>query len=161
MSATGGTATRDPSDDAALLRRLLDEREIVAVATRYCRALDTKDRDLLDQVFAPDASADLMAPELCEGREAIKDRIEAALARLDVSQHLVGNHEVTVDGDTATHRCYLQAQHVRRSAPRGPNYIVAGRYEDELTRTDEGWRIRFRRIVVMWTDGDPSVARGD
>ena len=148
-------------DDGATLRLLLDERDVVAVANRYCRALDTRDWDLLDEVFLPDAAADLMAPERCEGRVAIKARIGSALERLDESQHLIGNHEVVVDGDRATHRCYLQAQHVRRDAAGGPNYVVAGRYEDELERTDRGWRIRFRRIVVMWTDGDPSVARGD
>ncbi|WP_420452249.1 nuclear transport factor 2 family protein [Ilumatobacter sp.] len=150
-----------PSVGDATVRALLDERDVVAVAHRYCRALDTRDWDLLDEVFVPGARADLLSGHVLEGRDAIKARVGDALGRLDASQHLVGNHEVTVDGDTAVHRCYLQAQHVRRDALRGPNYIVAGGYEDELVRTEDGWRIAFRRIVVTWTDGDPSVARGD
>jgi len=140
------------------LQTLLDDHEIRQLAFRYCRALDTKDWALLDDVFLPDATGQLGSPTILVGIEAIRDRIRTALERLDDSQHLVGNHEIAVDGDTATHRCYLQAQHVREAAPGGPNYIVAGRYEDRLVRTDVGWRIAHRTLTVMWTDGNVAVA---
>ena len=140
------------------LQALIDEREIRDVAFRYCRALDTKDWALLDEVFVPDATGQLGTPTTLVGIEAIRDRIRTALAHLDDSQHLVGNHEIAVDGDAATHRCYLQAQHIREAATGGPNYIVAGRYEDRLVRTDVGWRIAHRTLTVMWTDGNVAVA---
>lgn len=142
------------------LAMLLDERNIVAVVTRYCRALDTKDWALLGTVFLADATADLASPSQLEGVDAIVGRIRTALENLDDSQHLVGNHEVVVDGDSATHRCYLQAQHVRHAATGSPNYIVAGRYEDRLSRTPDGWRIAHRALVVMWTEGNIVVTRG-
>ena len=142
------------------LQTLLDEREITRLALSYCRALDTKNWSVLDDVFLPDATADLAGPTELVGIEEIRTRIRTALEHLDDSQHLVGNHEVAVDGDTATHRCYLQAQHVRRAATGGPNYIVAGRYEDRLVRTDAGWRIAHRTLAVMWTEGNLAVARG-
>ena len=140
------------------LQALIDEREIRDLALRYCRALDTKDWALLDEVFVPDATGQLGSPTTLVGIEAIRDRIRTALAHLDDSQHLVGNHEIAVDGDAATHRCYLQAQHIREAATGGPNYIVAGRYEDRLVRTDVGWRIAHRTLTVMWTDGNVAVA---
>ena len=147
--------------DQQTLALLMDERAIVAVALRYCRALDTKDWAALDTVFLPDAHADLGTATEQIGREAIVERICNALKHLDDSQHLVGNHEVQVDGDTATHRCYLQAQHIRKSATGSPNYLVGGRYEDRLVRTADGWRIAYRKLAVMWTDGNLAVARGD
>ena len=143
------------------LQTLLDEREIRDVALRYCRALDTKDWALLGDVFAPDATGDLGSGRTLVGIDAIRGRIRNALQELDNSQHLVGNHEIAVDGDTATHRCYLQAQHIRTAATGGPNYIVAGRYEDEFARTDVGWRITHRTLTVMWTEGNVAVAHGD
>ncbi len=143
------------------IQTLLDERDIHQVVTRYCRALDTKDWAALDDVFAPDATGDLASGSTLVGIDAIRDRIRNALHLLDDSQHLVGNHEIAVDGDTATHRCYLQAQHVRRAAVAGPNYIVAGRYEDQLARTAVGWRITHRTLTVMWTEGNAAVPRGD
>lgn len=143
------------------LQTLLDERDISSTALRYCRALDTKDWALLDEVFLPDATAELGAPVTLEGLEAIRGRIRSALEHLDDSQHLVGNHEIDVTGDSATHRCYLQAQHIRAGASGGPNYIVAGRYEDRLVRASDGWRIAHRRLTVMWTEGNVAVVRGD
>ncbi|MFK8024163.1 MAG: nuclear transport factor 2 family protein [Ilumatobacter sp.] len=141
----------------AALQRLLDERDIVAVALHYCRALDTKDWPALRDVFLPDATALLGRMPLLNGADAIIDRIRIALEQLDDSQHLVGNHEVVVDGDTATHRCYLQAQHVRAVPDGSPNYIIAGRYEDEMERTDAGWRIRHRTLTTMWSEGNVDV----
>jgi len=138
-----------PSSDAHQL--LIDRAAIIDVTNRYCWALDTKDWAVLDSVFTEDANGDLL--EDVVGRVALKKRV-------DETQHLISNHQINVQGDTATCRCYLQAQHVRKAAHGGPNFIIAGRYEDQLTRTSEGWRISFRRLVVMWTDGNPAVSRG-
>ncbi len=143
------------------IQMLLDEREVVAVATRYCRALDTQDWPLLTTVFLTDATADLATTSLLVGVDAITNRIRTALESLDDCQHLVGNHEVVIDGDSATHRCYLQAQHVRVAAVGGPNYLVGGRYEDRMVRTPDGWRIAHRTLTVMWTDGNIVVAHAD
>jgi hypothetical protein len=143
------------------LQILIDERDIRNVAFRYCRALDTKDWALLDEVFLPDSTAELGTPTTLVGIDAIRGRIRTALEHLDDSQHLVGNHEIAVAGDEARHRCYLQAQHVRAGATGGPNYIVAGRYEDRLVRTADGWRIAHRTLTVMWTDGNVRVAHPD
>jgi hypothetical protein len=145
-----------PSGDAQQL--LVDRAAITDVTIRYCWALDTKDWAVLDTVFTEDANGDLL--EDVVGRVAIKKRVETALSHMDETQHLISNHQIVVRGDTATCRCYLQAQHVRKAAHGGPNFIIAGRYEDELKRTADGWRITFRRLVVMWTDGNPGVSRG-
>lgn len=141
------------------LAALLDERDIVAVVSRYCRALDTKDWPLLDDVFVADATAQLGQPDTLVGRDAVVERITNALDKMDTTQHLVGNHEVVLDGDLATHRCYLQAQHVRESVGGDPHYIVAGQYDDRFVRTSHGWRIAHRTLNVMWTAGNLAVSR--
>ena len=133
---------------------LEDRAAITDLAVAYCWALDTHDWDRLDDVFLPDATASL-GYEL-EGVEAIKARVRSALEPLDVSQHLVGTHQVSLEGDRATARCYLHAQHVRDTR----QYIVAGRYDDEIVRTDAGWRIRRRVLTVLWTAGDSSALTG-
>lgn len=141
------------------LARLLDEQRIVDVAVRYCWALDTRNWAGLDTVFAPDATAKLASRSVLEGLDAIVRRCTAVLSPLDASQHLVSTHQVHLDGDRATHRCNLHAQHVRAAAEGGPNYVVGGRYEDDLVRTAEGWRIRHRRLVVLWTEGNLAVVQ--
>lgn len=135
-----------------------DRFAIIDVTFRYCWALDSRDLGGLDSVFLEDAQADLLAPRLI-GREAIRARIASAINPLDATQHTVTNHMITVDGDRATCRCYLHSQHVRKVAEGSPNYVVAGRYEDELVRTPDGWRIALRRLVPVWSEGNLEVVR--
>jgi 3-phenylpropionate/cinnamic acid dioxygenase small subunit len=137
---------------------LADRLAINDLLVRYAWAIDTKDWDALDDVFTADVTAELASP-LLSGREAIASRIKLALEPLDDSQHMVTNHQVTIapDGNSATCRCYLQAQHVRRVPDGGHNFIIGGRYEDTVVRTPQGWRIDFRRLVVMWREGNPEV----
>lgn len=144
---------------AAALQQLLDERDIIAVVTRYCRALDTKDWEELRGVFLADATADLWGSTggTLTGVDAIIDRVRRALEPLDITQHLVGNHEVVFGGNTATHRCYLQAMHVREMPEGSPNLMFAGRYVDQFERTEVGWRISHRTLHAMWTEGNLAV----
>jgi 3-phenylpropionate/cinnamic acid dioxygenase small subunit len=148
--------TAVPETDA--LRRLLDERDIQALAVRYAWCLDTREFDGLRSVFTADASARLGVE--CPDPDAIVARVTAALSPLDASHHLNGCHEVTfLDADHARHRCYFTAQHVRRHLEDGSNFIVAGTYHDEVVRTGEGWRIARRELTTVWTDGNPEVTR--
>ena len=139
------------------LVRLLDQQAIIDVTIAYTWALDSRRFEDLREVFMPDATAALLN-EL-SGIDAIIERISSALTPLDDSQHLIGNHQVRIDGDHATCRCYLQAQHIRRGVQGGDNYIIAGRYEDRLVRTPEGWRIAHRTLIPMWSEGNVAVVR--
>ena len=132
-----------------------DVQEVIGLMVAYCWAIDGHDWDRLDDVFTPDAEAHLGRP--LSGVPAIKERIRRALEPLEASQHLVGSHQVRIDGDRATARCYLHAQHVRQIAGATRQYVVGGRYEDELVRTPAGWRIARRVLTVMWTAGDRAV----
>jgi len=142
------------SDPLALL---LDEREIVAVTLRYGWALDDRDYERLREVFLPEATADVAEP--CDGVDAIIERVRRALDPLDASQHVITNHHVVVDGDQATCRSQLVAQHVRKAAEGGHTYLVGGVYTDRLERTPAGWRIRRRDLTITWTDGNRRVVR--
>ncbi len=132
--------------------------EIIDIAVNYTWALDTKQFDLLREVFAPDATAVLHGIE-CDGADAIIARIGGSIVRFDRTQHLVGSHQVRVDGDTATHRCQLHSQHVRDGLPGGDNFIVGGYYQDQMVRTPDGWRIQHRVMQQTWTAGNPAVVQ--
>lgn len=135
-----------------------DRDDIIDLAIRYTWALDTKRFEDLNDVFTPEATGLLRSVE-CIGRESIIDRISTAVRRLDRTQHLVSNHQVTVDGDVGTHRCQLQSQHVLDGCEGGENYIVGGYYDDRVVRTPAGWRISHRLMQQTWTSGNPGVVR--
>jgi hypothetical protein len=133
-----------------------DVQAIIELTIAYTWALDTKHFDDLGDVFAEDATAVLHHVE-CADRAAIIARISGALSRIDVSQHFLGNHQVRIEGDTATCRCQLQAQHVRRGTEGGDNFIIGGFYEDRLVRTPAGWRISHRLMEETWREGNRAV----
>lgn len=136
-----------------------DRADIIDVTHNYCWALDRNQWGELDDVFLPEATA-LLGSHEAANRDEIKRICSNTLTKLDDSQHIVATHQIRIDGDTATSRCYLHAQHVRRAAGGGPHYVVAGRYEDDLVRTPAGWRIKHRTLAVMWTEGNLTVVRG-
>ena len=146
------------------LRAVLDRQEIIDVSIRYATALDTRDWALLRSCFMPDAVGQYDTignlegyVATHEGYDAIEQLCQAALTSLDASQHLLANHVVEIAGDEGTVTLYFQAQHVRSSAPGGSNYIIAGRYQHRVVRTDEGWKIVHLHLSAIWNEGNPAV----
>lgn len=141
------------------VQALIDEHDIRALLHRYATALDGKDWDLLGSCFLADATAEYESIGTLVGRQAIVDLCRSALKPMARTHHLIGNVAVSIGDsrDSARSSCYLQAQHVRPGTPGGDMNIVAGRYDDELQRTGDGWKIRARRLAVWWTFGNPDV----
>ncbi|HMK12510.1 MAG TPA: nuclear transport factor 2 family protein [Acidimicrobiales bacterium] len=135
-----------------------DRDDIIDLAIAYAWALDTKKLEDLRAVFAADATATLRGVD-CASVDEIIARIGGAVLRLDATQHLVGNHQVRVDGDTGRHRCQLQSQHVLAGTDGGDTFIVGGYYEDQVKRTPDGWRIAHRLMQQTWSSGNPNVVK--
>ena len=97
-----------------LLKEMQDRQEFIDLTIAYAWLLDHGPRERLDTVFTEDAVCDYMSV-VVEGLPAIIEKVRNALGPLDASQHIVSNQHVTIDGDTASCRCYLHAQHTLRS----------------------------------------------
>lgn len=124
----------------------------------YALALDSRDWAWLRRLFLPAAVAEYGGDlGLRRGYESIEAACQAALVPLTSSQHLMGNHLVTLRADEADAVCYFQATHVKAGAPGGDTYTVAGRYDDHLVADGASWRIARKVLTVMWTDGNPAV----
>jgi hypothetical protein len=138
------------------VRQLLDRQEIAELCARYTAALDTVDWAMLRSCFA-DEPAFVHPGGRLDGWDEILARTSAALTPLTRTQHLLGNIVVSVHGDQATSSCYFHAQHVRTGTPGGELYVIAGRYDDTLRRTDAGWRIVERVQTYQWRSGNRAV----
>ncbi|MEU7044448.1 nuclear transport factor 2 family protein [Streptomyces varsoviensis] len=148
------------SVESGPVQELLDRAAITELIYTVARAMDARDWDLLATCYAPEAVGDY-SNATADGREAIIAGARAFLDPFDATQHLVGNVQITVDPDTrpgtATAHATFIAQHVRAEATGNGHYILGGDYDDNLRRTDEGWKITRRRIRGIWGDGDSSV----
>jgi hypothetical protein len=126
----------------------------------YAAGIDTRDWSLLVSCCTPDATLDYSAYGGPKGsvQEAV-DWIAAAMSRIAVSQHLLTNVRISVDGDSATAKCYLfspLAADTGNSARR--TFLVGGHYDDRLRRTEDGWRIEERVAGPAWTYDVPGGA---
>lgn len=143
------------------LQWIADRLEIQDLLVRYARALDTKDFDVLDTVFTPDAHLDYTSSGGIAGRyPEVKAWLSKVLRYFPVYQHLVANHDVEIDGDRATSVASLYNPMQRGDG--GGMFYVGAEYRDRLVRTPAGWRIEDRYEHLVWMDGNvpdvPDVA---
>ena len=131
-----------------------DHLEIQQVINLYASAIDKHQWSALDGVFTDDAVANFIGIGVFEGRQAIADLIASVLAQCSATQHLIGNINIVVSGDTATATCYLSALHVGLGDYAAETLTVWGEYSDELVRTANGWRIAHRTLTSQHATGD-------
>jgi hypothetical protein len=133
------------------LEELFDRLEIDELLTRYATAIDTKNFDLLDTVFTPDAHVDYTtAGGIAGDFPTVKAWLAEVLPHFPQYQHVVGNRNVTIDGDTASSIATFFNPMVMKS---GDTFFCGGEYRDQLVRTADGWRIKDRFEQTVWTYG--------
>lgn len=141
-----------------VLARIVDREQVRDVLVRCAIAQDQHDWEAYADCFHPEAVYRHPKGRI-DGAEGIVERSRGALEALDSSQHLVGSIAVTIDGAAATSTCYFHAQHVRLGTPGGDLFVIAGTYQDTMTRRDGRWRISERVQTYSWRDGNPDVVR--
>ena len=125
---------------------------VVGVIVRCAGAFDRRDWDALDDVFTEDAVA-----YGAEGRAAIVATVRSFLGGCGPSQHLLGNHHVTVDGDSARAVSKARVFHQGAGDKAHLSYECFGNYWDTLVWRDDSWRITAREFEVTIELGDRSV----
>ncbi|GAA5099789.1 nuclear transport factor 2 family protein [Nocardia iowensis] len=125
------------------LQEISDRLEIEDLMVRYSHAVDTRQWDLLDEIFTPDARIDYTALGGAAGGLAeIKLFLATVMPNFPAYQHLVGNLSIQIDGDTATARTMCDNPIL---VPGEQNLMLCGVwYLDTLVRVDDRWRIRER-----------------
>lgn len=150
------TAHPDPAHVAAWLDRL----EVADVLTRYTRAIDTGDWDLLDTVFTAEAGIDYVASGgIHDTFAVVKPWLAEVLpAFFPARMHTLGQVAVTlgVDGDPDAARATAYFHNpMPASDGQGGERIVelGGYYHHDLVRTPAGWRSRRLVEEVVWKRG--------
>ena len=158
-SGKGGAAVRTDGPDSTFrstppadFGQLLDHLAVVDSLHRFQARLDAKDWPGLRSAMTEDARAYFV-----EGADAVLAVVRAHLDVCGPTQHLMGNVQVQLDGDTARTRSYFRAFHVGAGTSEGAVYECLGDYNDSWTRTDTGWALTSRVIAVRAETGDRAV----
>ena len=124
-----------------------DRQEITDVLIRYATGIDTRDWSLFRTVFTDDCRLDYGEIGSWDGVDAVTGFMVDAHAAAGHTMHRITNPAVSIDGDTARARAYVDALIMAPDNASGVN--AAGYYDDEFVRTPRGWRLHRRRFTTV------------
>jgi hypothetical protein len=123
-----------------------DRQDITDVLLRYATGIDRRDWPLFRTVFADDCELGYGEVGSWKGVDAVTEFMQQAHAMAGHTMHRLTNQVITVDGDTAEARTYVDALIMLGDNTSGVN--AAGFYDDDLVRTDDG-RVTRRRFIQV------------
>ena len=126
-----------------------DVLALLALQAEYADGADSFDGATYAAVFTEDGMLDATNTGIpaVVGRTAIAKLMDDTFAQQTHNCHMTTNQRVvSVDGDTATGRCYFFQRSILRN---GGRTEFSGRYEDIYRRTAEGWKIQKRVLIEL------------
>jgi len=144
-----------------------DRYEIADALHRYAFALDHGDADSLASALAEDCVFDFTPAgrklkldfKKLDGRQAIMDRVLPLIGPLDTT-HTASNLQIEISDDSATLSAYVMSQHFmpREGSRRGSEHaLLMNRYDCELVRDGQKWRLKRITIDNAWCQGDAEI----
>ncbi len=124
-----------------------DRQDIAELLVRYATGIDRRDWPLFRTVFTDDCELDYGVIGSWQGVDAVAEFMEQVHAMAGHTMHRLSNQTITVDGDTARARTYIDGLIMTGDNKSGVNAI--GFYDDEIVRTANGWRIARRRYTQV------------
>lgn len=124
-----------------------DRQDIADVLLRYATGIDQSDWPLFRTVFTDDCEVDYGEIGTWTGADAVTQFMEQAHAVAGHTMHRMSNQVITVAGDKAAARTYVDAVILVADNTSGVNAI--GVYDDEVVRTKDGWRVARRRFTPV------------
>jgi len=131
-----------------------DRDEIIERLALLAAATDGRDWDALRSLVTDDIHG-----YGARGAEAVIATLQAHLGGVGATQHLLGNHRVSVDGDVARSLTYGRVHHVGAGPMDGSFYECMGDYDDTWVRTEQGWKLAKRWFEIRIELGDRAVLR--
>jgi 3-phenylpropionate/cinnamic acid dioxygenase small subunit len=124
-----------------------DREEIADVLVRYATGIDRRDWPLFRTVFTDNCQLDYGEVGSWQGVDAVTEFMQQAHALAGRTMHRLTNQVITVDGDSAQARTYVDALIMLADNNSGVN--AAGFYDDEFVRAEQGWQIARRRFIQV------------
>lgn len=135
--------------------------DIIEAATRLFWFIDIRDWDAFPGVFADEVTLDYSSVWGGEPARVTPGQIRADWEKLigafDATQHLLGNHLVTIDGDRAELTAVFQAVHILANPLGSPRWTLGGTYRIGLRLADCEWKVDSMVMIAQWADGNKDI----
>ncbi|MGB8210757.1 MAG: nuclear transport factor 2 family protein [Mycobacterium sp.] len=124
-----------------------DRQDISDVLVRYATGIDRRDWPLFRTVFTDDCELDYGEVGSWKGVDAVTAFMQQAHSMAGHTMHRLTNQVITVNGDEAQSRTYIDALIMVGDTGSGVN--AAGFYDDDFVRTERGWQIARRHFTQV------------
>ena len=124
-----------------------DRQDIADVLLRYATGIDRRNWPLFRTAFTEDCELDYGEIGSWHGVDAVTEFMETSHAMAGHTMHRLTNQVITVDGDRAEARTYVDGLIMFGDAGSGVNAV--GFYDDDIVRTAAGCRIARRRFTPV------------
>ncbi|KAA0112809.1 nuclear transport factor 2 family protein [Mycolicibacterium sp. P9-22] len=121
--------------------------DVTEVLLRYATGIDRRDWATFRTVFTADCVLDYGEIGTFTGVDAVTEFMDRSHAMAGHTMHRLSNIVVTVEGDRATARTYVDALILASDNASGVSAV--GIYADDLFRTEQGWRIARRVFTAV------------
>lgn len=128
---------------------MLAKHQIREVLSRYARAIDRADGELLKGCYHPDAIEEHGGTFSGNAWAYIEQAIPKVMA-MGPMQHLLGNSFIRLDGDLAHVETYVWTFARVSDGSREWDTFTGGRLLDRFERRAGRWRIAHRRTIFDW-----------
>jgi hypothetical protein len=153
-------------DVATTLRWLVDRAQISDLLFSFAAALDNKNWQAYADNFADGGYIDLPDLQSTNGsrftlhKDKMLEMLPKSLGRYTATHHISSNHQISIEGDAARSRSYLQGVHV--GAKPVEHWTAGGWYDCRYMRTAiGGWKFAEVRLTAVWLDGDVGAIKPD
>lgn len=146
-----------------------DVVELNQLAYRYAAAVDACDEALFLSVFTEDARLRSYHPDAdapfadLSGHAQLATIPNTMRGMYRATTHMMTNHLVDVQGDSATGQVLCTARHMELDGASTINVVI--RYVDSYARRQGAWKIADRQIRFLWSERhmvtDSGMGRGN
>lgn len=124
-----------------------DRADITEVLLRYATGIDRRDWATFRTAFTEDCVLDYGEIGSFTGVDAVADFMDQSHAMAGHTMHRLSNIVITLDNDRATARTYVDGLILGPDNTSGVSAV--GIYDDNLVRTERGWRIARRVFTAV------------
>lgn len=135
-----------------------DRIAIIETANRIGILSDRRDWEAVKNCFTDQVEFDYTSlnggePTTIAAATQVQQWADFFSSTFKTTQHLIGSHAVTINGNTASAIAHFQAHHTYLDANKTA-WLLAGTYDYEFARSAHGWKVQKMKMTPLWETGD-------
>lgn len=145
--------------DMAILEQVEAKQALHTLNTRFSRALDRMDRNLMKSLWVDGAQVDIGIHQ--GDAQDFAAEVTNDNGRLESSFSSISNEYFEVEGDRANGELYVINVSTVVEGGEKTDLLIGGRYLDRYQKVDGDWKIASRTFVHDWNMSHPTTAIWD